>query len=58
MIYSPYDSRVAVNKISGNILKANVTYRTKDKHWFLQAGRNFMKVGTVEQSYNPNDVYT
>ncbi|WP_157491158.1 hypothetical protein [Flammeovirga sp. SJP92] len=57
-LYSPNDSRVAINKISGNILKANVTYRTQNNHWFFQAGRNFMKVGTIEQSYNPNDVYT
>ena len=57
-LYSPYDSRIAVNKISGNILKANVTYRTQDNRWFFQAGRNFVKVGTIEQTYNPNDVYT
>ncbi|NLR91455.1 porin [Flammeovirga agarivorans] len=57
-LYSPNDSRMGMNNLSDNILYANVHYTTHNERWHIKAGRSFLNVGTVEQSYNPNDVYT
>lgn len=56
-LYTPSASDVGMNKISDNFLVANFTYTSNNKHWLLQAGKGFVNVGTVEQSYNPADVY-
>ncbi|QZT38658.1 OprO/OprP family phosphate-selective porin [Halosquirtibacter xylanolyticus] len=48
---------INANNILDNIQAANITYTTDNNKWFFSAGRFFMNVGTVEQYYNPADVY-
>ncbi|MBB3697211.1 OprO/OprP family phosphate-selective porin [Flammeovirga yaeyamensis] len=57
-LYSPNDARVGMNNLNDDILYANVHYTTHNGRWHFKAGRSFLNVGTVEQTYNPNDVYT
>ncbi|OHX63915.1 porin family protein [Flammeovirga pacifica] len=57
-LYSPNDARVGMNNLNQNILSANVHYTSKNNRWHLKAGRSFLNIGTIEQTYNPNDVYT
>ena len=46
-----------ISGISADVQYANITYTTTNKRWFFQAGKGFLNVGTVEQEYDPNDVY-
>ncbi|AZQ65225.1 hypothetical protein EI427_23715 [Flammeovirga pectinis] len=57
-LYSPNASDIGEDNISDDILYANFTYLSDNGHWFFQAGKGFLNVGTAEQYYDPNDVYT
>ncbi|MDC1105712.1 porin [Prolixibacteraceae bacterium] len=50
-------NNINANSILDRIQYANLTYKSDNSRWFFSAGRFMMKVGTVEQSYNPADVY-
>lgn len=56
-LYSPTSSDIGESGISDDIQYANLWYQSDNGHWFFQAGKGFMNVGTTEQFYDPNDVY-
>ncbi|WP_281614515.1 hypothetical protein [Flammeovirga sp. SubArs3] len=56
-LYSPTSTDIGESGISDDIQYANLWYQSDNGHWFFQAGKGFMNVGTMEQYYDPNDVY-
>ncbi|MDA8595285.1 porin [Flavobacteriaceae bacterium] len=56
--YSPVTSTIGTSGISNVIQLANLNYLTKNKRWYFELGKSFLKLGTVEEQYLGADVYS